>query len=143
MKKKPKEKYEEYIRNLVNILQAKMGLGEWKISVLFVKSLPDRKKRYPDGYSADIDVDYRYLDAEVRVSNKVYLRWLAGEYRVVASTMVHELAHILTDPYREIAKMDSQYINVDERQTERIARAIMNCLHWEDYYVDVMGIAPT
>jgi hypothetical protein len=129
--------YLNYINKLVELFRARALLMEYEPQWKAVGHLKD--KRYPEGYTAEIDVDTRYLEFEVNLGAKFYQRWKKKEYRQMAELMAHELSHVYTEPYAELfehylpPKAKKQLAHINEQQTERLSKLIMLNIKPKDY----------
>lgn len=96
-------------------------------------------RRYAGGYSAEMDVDTRYLQIDISLSGKFYKKWKDKDYKGMVAVMCHELAHVYTDPYFEFflqflpKKFHKQLEHLNEIQTERLSRVFMLNIKPKDY----------
>ena len=103
-------------------LKQTMNLNHFKIDLVFgnLKEV-----------TMAIEVDYRYLDAQIDIDRKTVIdQWEAGRKRRILENLAHELSHVitqeLTDPhhwkgvdYKKLSKRKKHY---EERVTEHISR---------------------
>ena len=121
--------YLDYINRILLLVKAKALLMEYEIVVKHKEELKD--KRYPKGYSAEVNIDTRYLQIDICISGKIYKQWKQKKYKEIVWLLVHEIAHVHTDPYYEFygkfvpKKLADQLEHLNEQQTERLAKLIM------------------
>lgn len=130
--------FRKVMEDMFDFFQHRMGLGEYEIKIRYYKKLP--MKEYAPGASAQIDVDSVYLSMDVDISKRVYDEgYRAGNWRKMAQIVVHELCHALTDPYYEMCANSGDtrtrevLRTLNERQTERIMKAIFAFVRDRDY----------
>lgn len=110
------------------LIQAKALLMGYDFKLKYVKTIPG--KRYYDGYSAEVFIDTRYKEVDIALSGKFFDKWKRKDYQDMVDVLIHELAHIYTDPYYEFfydlvpKKLQKQVEHLNEMQTEKISRLI-------------------
>jgi len=86
------------------------------------------------GATMQIEVDHRYLDAEITVDTKQLLEhWKNGQRRKILCSLAHELTHIITseqsDPFQtkeeDPKKMSKLQHHFEERVTEHISKLVV------------------
>lgn len=129
--------YLKFIEEIFTLVKYKALLPEYAITVKHVKSLKD--KRYPNGYSAEVVIDTRYLQVDVSITGKIYQLWKEKKFKEIVEILAHEVSHIYTDPYYELFEhvlpknMIKQLEHINEQQTERISKLIMLNIRPEEY----------
>jgi hypothetical protein len=129
--------YLDYIDKLIFLVKAKAVLPEYDFSIRHVKELKDR--RYPNGYTAEVTTDTRYLQVKMAISGKLYKQWRNKQYKEMVELIAHELTHIYTDPYYEFfwehvpKKFRNQIEHVNEQQTERLTKLILLNIKPKEY----------
>lgn len=124
--KKEREKLESFLRVHSLSIQDVAKVTHFTLGIYEpAKSDPAFKNNQPTNMT--IQVDYEYLSAIVRYSNKsVVGLWKAGHYNTIISLLCHEIAHIITGEAFEKLKIkykgDGKYYQ--ERLTEQVGRLI-------------------
>jgi hypothetical protein len=84
----PKAKYKQDVEDLIALWKPVLGLDTWQVYLFW-------KKKLPGQLAALIKVDLKYKQARMELSIDEAKRYDAVQ---LESTIVHELAHILTEP---------------------------------------------
>lgn len=128
MKKKKHQSKSVYPARLRKIIQDALpkytnifNVSQFKGKVVFDET--DKKEHGP---LAEINVDRRYLEAEVRIFTRIIGHWKEGGDEAVENVVAHEVAHILTQHVRDLAdepyKTKREVDDAWEGLTEVIAR---------------------
>lgn len=132
--------FRKHIRAIGKELQWFFMLRDYDLKLTWHETQPTRETRFsshsPEDSvtAASIWVDLVYLSIDIQVAPALLDYWKLKSYTVVLNCMVHEFAHILTEPLYLIASQATsqqtrrELEDVRERQTERIAKIFMENL---------------
>lgn len=116
------ENIREFLNEHLVGLRESMCLTHFKIDMVFC-NLKDA--------TMAIEVDYRYLDAQIDIDRKSIIDlWDAGRKRRILETLSHEISHIITGEMTEpthwkknnYRKQSQEKQHYEERVTEHISR---------------------
>lgn len=125
MKKARPRAYQDYVRALCDKLRTEFFCGEYRMDIQYFDEITNEGKAV-----ATIRTDTKYLNFTINVSDGVLRLWREREYSRIAEILLHEFAHLLTDPLYDIAidaitNTNKQFLeDVRERQTQRITNVI-------------------
>lgn len=145
MKWLPPREFRKFVDFAAQLVKTRLRMQEYEVTIYYHTKLPD--KRYKDGVSADVEVDTRYLEVEINVSKRVYDDYYKqGDRRYIVGLLCHEMVHALTDPYYEFCwellpqgekaaakKAREALRTINEQQTERISRIVMQSIRPNEY----------
>lgn len=133
--------YRAFCRKVVRQMQCSMYFHNYNIDIRYQKKEKEHGKEHEfkpvaadHCVTADISTDHRYYDARMNLYPNTHDIWLGGDKRKVAHIIVHELAHIITDPLYKIAvdavtNSNGKYVeDVREQTTQQIANICMDLL---------------
>lgn len=121
--------YKRHITRLIDKLRWEFFANEYFFRTRYFDEIP----RY-ERAAAAIDISPTYLEATLKVSKQVLTMWQAKDYQEIARVLVHEFAHLLTEPLYLIACDGTARVardlleDVRERQTQRIANIVFTRL---------------
>lgn len=150
MKKKKKlTGLEKYIDQLIEYFQPRMYLQEYDVMYRFAKHVSKAKGALniapePDGFAAEVDIDFVYFELKITFNRtKLEKKWRDMDYRYIASTVIHEMAHSYTehmycelwDAIKKKTKMEREHIRqVNESTVERMTKVILST-HRQDAWM--------
>lgn len=147
---KPPKDFENYIKKLVEFFKVRCGLQEYLVKLEWVNGISGRDyyagKANAGGYTAQVDVDTRYLDITITFSKKIYKKYQEARYREIAEDVCHEFVHAHTDPYYEFLwpvlkknrLVQRTLVVINEQQTQRISNMVMLGVRPENYLPELM-----
>lgn len=141
----PPKRFRKFVDTAAQLVKTRLRMQEYEVTVWYHTKLKD--KRYADGVSADVEVDTRYLEVEINISKKVYDDYYKqGDRRYIVGLLCHEMVHALTNPYYDYCwelmprgqdakakKVREGLQTINEQQTERIARIVMQNIRPNEY----------
>jgi len=107
MKKKTKKDFEKYIRGVINEYASKLMIQRHTIDIF--PEVDDKKALMECKFA------YPYLNNSIRYSNEAFEDWCKGND--MTPFVVHELCHIVTDPF--YAKATERYVGKTDMEDER------------------------
>jgi hypothetical protein len=139
------EEFKSHIINLVKYVLSAVNHTEWDSSIEFVQK----------DYEADGDrvafmriwCDDVYLNFDMQVTTSVFRMWKDGDYSKIGGYVCHEVCHLLTQPLKELLMADAapsqkqHFMEVVERQTQRIANVLRRLLPDEWYMPEILKAA--
>lgn len=121
--------FKRHIRKLVKYFARAVFAHEYSKQIRFVNEV---KKTDNGGQTlATINCNSRYLEFTVTFYKGSFDLWEDKEWWMLADVVLHEMCHIITDPLYEISMLGTNsftkehLVDVNERQTQRIANAIL------------------
>jgi hypothetical protein len=126
MLKKKKAEDAAYKTFVINHIRNIFGVANLDDFDIGVASLT-KDDTEDDNVSATMDVDYEYLRATIKCSDKWFKeRYEEGSYYTLLNVLCHESAHVITSELPDLVGLDYKgdmkfYL---ERMTERVGRII-------------------
>ena len=123
--KYPKQ-FQKYILEICEKLRWEFFVNEYQLTIAYSES------RTLDGeeVAATINTDLRYLTCKITIYPNLLDCWKKQDLKTINECLVHEFAHIITDPLYELAvkavsKREEEFLDeVRERQTQRITNIL-------------------
>lgn len=124
-------KYQAWTVQLVENLSSYMNLSEWNIHVDWSEKVSGTDKTDDRAF---INADSTYLNANITFLKPVRLDFQKGDIDKIVRTVLHELSHILLDPFHD--KMSPflsdqstpDFIRVLEQQTQKLTMILLKNL---------------
>jgi len=126
----PHEKYRKFVEEEVARIQEELNLQNWRINIHHVKYIkPYEHIPSKGGYTAEVEADHVYLEADVFLSKKAEAKYHESPVYFLQD-LYHELIHILIDPIANFAeqrvpkKDRTELLNLEERLTQVLSIVI-------------------
>ena len=137
-----KDSFQAHVHKLVELFRAKLHLHEWSYKLHFDVEARKRQTKWAEGsVMAEISINPAYLRFDIGFSEEFREPFKAGQSYEVARTIMHELAHVITEPLYIIAvdavtNTSNDFLLAErEKATERIANAVLSQLPKESYAI--------
>lgn len=112
-----------YLENLINVT-------EYQIDISFKRVIGGQS-----GVAAKVVITDVYLEADIEIGYPCFEYFLKGESYKLMNVLCHEYCHFLTIPQFKCAASTDENRNVYERQTQRMANALMKLIPHELYKI--------
>ena len=128
--------FRAHIAALVQFFQGRMRMSEYTIKIKYSdKPDPDDKKEKDRSYHAEMHILPEYLTAELVIYPDCRRPYKKQDWRELADTIAHEVAHLITWPlYNRIPdKLITDDANRENDQaTQRIADIVLSQVHTDN-----------
>lgn len=127
---KPRSTYHNYIRRLCDEFRSIMFCGEYNLHLAWEMEPGEVQK----GAAAAMRSDPTYLECTIFIGPECKEHWKRKEYEDIARIILHEFAHLVTEPLYligldAVTNTSKQFLeDVRERQTSRIANIVFEQL---------------
>jgi hypothetical protein len=138
----PPPEFRAYVTLLSHYLRCQLFLNEWVGHIKFEDAGGGCSPF--EEVKASIRINTVYLYYTIRIPLAMVEAWRQGRYEDIGDDLCHEMCHVLVEPLVRWAKADaapsqtSLIDDVDEQQTQRIARVIAAALPdgwWKPEYL--------
>lgn len=120
------EDFKKFVRKCVQSYTWYLKVQHYTVELFFEKQAHKDDEGETKKTAASIDVDTRYLKADIKVYPRLLEEWKFKNKREIEQVIAHELSHILTQPLFDLTQTNfktfSETRDVWESLTERIGR---------------------
>jgi len=121
------EKFKDYVRSKAKEYKLVIGAGEYNMDIYW----EEEEEQGNHFTAAKIKIRTEYLFCNLHIHPPLYDYFKNKDLNQVDRIILHEMCHVLTEPFYEVvisnlAPIEQTYFEqIRERQTQRIANAII------------------
>lgn len=129
-------KYKDHIDKLVDKFRSAVFADEYQ----YIIDYRDEPFEDNSNRTARMYIDPTYLHFKLEIAPSVFEAYEQGMTWFVADVIMHEMAHLLTQPltqyFDSLYATDSKYREIEERQVQRIAISILKQIDPKEYAIE-------